>query len=193
MRRGKPRSRRRAGSSTRSSAEHRRCGQTERDAHELPTFALKSGRASGNDRLLPEHHFQLVLAMALRQHELLVEAEALSSTRGRVDLKIRCRHQPDDRTCIELKIWGRNDFAETVDQLLGYTLPTDTFGGIVMIDRQAAPLAERYHQKVLDSGRRGRAIEADPGLSPYVAFVTEHERAAAEPFRLYHFLIQLPS
>lgn len=165
-----------------------------RDAHELPSFALKSGRAEGNDRLLPEHHFQLVLAMALRQHGLVVEAEALSSIRGRVDLKIRHPGDGDRRTCVELKIWGRNDYADTVGQLLGYTLATDTFGVIVMIDRGLAPLAPRYHQRVLDDGKRGQLLAPRVGRpgGPYLGFLTEHPRATAPALRLYHFLVQLP-
>ena len=54
--------------------------------------------------------------MALQQHPLLIEAEALSSARGRSDLKTRWPAQPDRRACIEIKIWGRTGYADVITQ-----------------------------------------------------------------------------
>lgn len=162
---------------------------------EYPGFALKSVHASGNSRLLPEQNFQLGLLLALQQRDLLVEAEALSSARGRSDLKIRWPQAPDRRSCIEIKIWGRNDYADIVTQLLEYALPDDDFGCVVMIDRQSRPLRHAYWETVLQSGALGTvhwpAVDTNDASLTYPAFLTEHPRASGLPLRIYHFLVQL--
>lgn len=162
---------------------------------EYPTMALKSSRASGNQRLLPEYHFQLNLLMALDQHGLLVEAEALSGERGRSDIKVRWPPEPERRACIEIKIWGRNDYADVVEQILGYAVPEDDFGCVVMIDRQARPLAKTYHEEVLQGGTRGTLLSpvANDEMGIYPAFISSHDRPSGRPIRIYHFLVQLPA
>jgi hypothetical protein len=167
-----------------------------RDLLEYPSIFIRSAqRLKGNDRLQPEQSFQLSLLMALRQRELLVEAEALSSIRGRSDLKIRWPSEPDRRTCTELKIWGRNDFAQVIEQLIGYALLDDDFACIVMLDRLARPLDSAYLSTILADGQAGilRWQRSDrPASSGCLSFVTEHERTQGRPLRVYHFLVQLP-
>lgn len=165
---------------------------------EYPTWALRSGHASGNARLLPEQHFQLGLLTALQQRDLLLEAEGLSSAGGRADVKVRWPPAPARRACVELKIWGRNDHRDVASQLLGYAIPEDDFGVVVVLDRQSRPLPALYRSECL--GERSGAVcrwpagEADEaGAVSYPAFVTEHERASGRPLRVYHFLVQLPS
>ena len=168
-----------------------------RSVVEYPTWALRSGRASGNARLLPEQHFQLSLLTALHQRDLLLEAEGLSSAGGRADLKARWPPEPTRRACIEIKIWGRNDYRDVVSQILGYAIPEDDFACVIMLDRQARPLRELYHDECI-GGRPGSSLRwptltADSAESAsHPAFVTEHERAGGRPLRVYHFIVQLP-
>ena len=165
-----------------------------RSVVEYPTWTLRSSRASGNARLLPEQHFQLSLVTALHQRDLLVEAEGLSSAGGRADVKVRWPPDPARRSCTEIKIWGRNDYREVTAQLLGYAVPEDDFACVVMIDRQARPLRAPYRDECL--GGAGGAVLWPPPGSPstpsYPAFVTRHDRAPGRPLRVYHFLVQLP-
>ena len=165
-----------------------------RDLVEYPTLALKSGAAAGNNRLLPEQHFQLTLLMALRQRDLLVEAESLSSQRGRSDLKIRWPNEPDQRACTEVKLWGRPGHKSVIGQLLGYALPDDDFGCIVMLDRCARPLREAYEQQALDADSSATTMRwASTADAPeYPMLLTEHSRDIGRSLRIYHFLIQLP-
>lgn len=162
---------------------------------EFPAWCLKSGGGSGNPGLLPEQHFQLSLLTALRQRDLMVEAEALSSARGRADLKVRFTTGAE-RACVELKIWGRNDYREAVRQVLGYAVPEDTFAAVVMVDRQRRPLAVEYRSTCLATASPRQlfpaeaAGEAAPGQP---SLVTEHPRDGGPPIRVYHFLVQLPA
>lgn len=168
-----------------------------RDVIEFPHLALKpdatrkSSTGSGNQTLLPEVHFQLQLLVALRQRELLVEPEPLSSTRGRADLKIRWPQETDRRACIETKIWGRNH-RDVVRQLLGYTLDGDGFAGVVMVDRQARSLRDAYKSECLDGDTGGQMLWEDGNDGNPLALVTQHERDRGMPIRIYHFLVQLP-
>lgn len=165
-----------------------------RSVVEYPTWALRSGRASGNARLLPEQYFQLSLLTALHQRDLLVEAEGLSSGGGRADVKARWPPDPARRACVEIKIWGRNDYRDVVSQLLGYAVPQDDFAAVIMLDRQARPLRDPYLRECL-AARPGHLVHGPvkgAETTAYPAFVTEHDRASGRPLRVYHFLVQLP-
>jgi AAA domain len=164
-----------------------------RSVVEYPTWALRSGRASGNARLLPEQYFQLSLVTALHQRDLLVEAEGLSSAGGRADVKARWPPDPARRACTEIKIWGRNDYRDVVAQVLGYTTPEDDFACVVMIDRQARSLRAPYREDCLVA-TGGAVLWPSDGTetTSYPAFVTRHERASGRPLRVYHFIVQLP-
>jgi len=156
-----------------------------------PDKADKRGKGeSGNDRLMPEAHFQLSLLLALAQHGWQVEAEGWSVT-GRSDLKVQ--RGAGGRTCIELKIWGRNAYQSTTEQVVSYALPTDEFASVVMIDRQLDSLFSRY-SKLLTAGSHRIIARAQPataaGAGPH--FVTEHTRATGQPLRVHHYLVQLP-
>ena len=164
---------------------------------EFPTWHLRSAStASGNDRLLPEQHFQLGLLTALLQQELLAEPEALSSERGRADVKVRWPPNPARRTCIELKVWGGTGYKEVVEQVLGYVVPGDDFGCVVMIDRQSKPLRERYFQECLNGGTVGTMVWPKNGGAAerlsYPAFITEHPQPSGGHVRIHHILVQLP-
>jgi hypothetical protein len=165
-----------------------------RSVVEYPTTFIREDRKGGNDRLQPEHSFQLSLLTALHQHPILVEAEALSSERGRTDLKIRWPAQPDRRACIEIKIWGRNH-ADIITQLMRYALLDDDFGCVVMVDRNKRSLADAYEQTIL-TGQPAcellwtRSEDSPPGC---LYFVTEHARPQGQALRIYHFLVQLPA
>lgn len=162
-----------------------------RDVIEFPAVALKGSSGNGNGTLLPEVYFQLQLLLALRQRELLVEPEPLSSTRGRTDLKIRWPREHDRRACIETKIWGRNHQA-VVEQLLGYTLIDDAFACVVMIDRQARSLRTAYQSECLDGDKCGKILWQSHEEGNPLTFVTSHARDRGRPIRVYHFLVQLP-
>jgi hypothetical protein len=167
-----------------------------RSVVEYPAMFIRSDRkGSSNDRLQPERSFQLSLLTTLHQHSLIVEAEALSSERGRSDLKIRWSAQPERRACIEIKIWGRNDYADVIAQLMGYALLDDEFGCVVMVDRMQRPLAPAYERALLTEQPAiilswSRSDDGPPGC---LAFITEHARSQGRPLRIYHFLVQLPA
>lgn len=145
----------------------------------------------GNERLLPEAHFQLSLLLALQQLGLQVEAEGWSGE-GRTDLKVMERKEGGKRATIELKIWGRNHDEHATKQVLGYAQPRDDFAAVVTIDRQANPLRDRYESRMLALGYRLGDSATDAGLfGPQ--FVTEHSRSTGTSIRVHHYLVQLPS
>src|SRR5690606_25698050 len=89
---------------------------------EFPAAALKrDARRNDNSALQPEAFFQMHAIVALLQHErdIIAEPEALSmSSQGRSDIKVRFRHDPTRRACVEFKIFGRKD-SEVVKQVIG--------------------------------------------------------------------------
>lgn len=155
-------------------------------------LTLKPRRgAQGNARVMPESHFQFSLLLALQQNGWTVNAEAWSVS-GRSDLEVV---SPDDdaRACIELKIWGRNDYLDVVDQALGYALPSDDVACVVMLDRSARALFPEYRAKVIHAKGYILLGEAADDAATMPQFVTEHLRSGAAPMRVHHFLLQLPS
>lgn len=157
----------------------------------LSLKASHGAQGNGNARLMPEAHFQAFLLLALQQNGWVVNAEAWSVA-GRSDLEVV---SPDDgaRACIELKIWGRNDYLDVVEQALGYALPSDSAACVVMLDRATRPLVPEYRAKVVQT--RGYAVigEAADVATTMPQLVTEHPRPGAAPLRVHHFLLQLPS
>jgi hypothetical protein len=152
---------------------------------------LKPESEPGNKRLLPEAHFQLSLLLALQQQGWHVEAEGWSGG-GRTDLKVMQRREDGERATVELKIWGRNDYAQSTDQVLGYAQPNDAFAAVVMIDRQQQPLPARYRKLIDGLGYTIVACSTDmPGQAPQL--VTEHPRVTGRSVRVHHYLVQLPS
>jgi hypothetical protein len=164
--------------------------QWARSTVEYPSWSLR-GKGAGNERLLPEQHFQLSLLTALCQHDFVVEAEGLSSGRGRSDIKVRDARESARRACMEVKLWGHTGYREVVAQALGYVVPEDDFACVVMVDRQERPLGVVYREQCLgaEGGRFG--VEEAEGIA-YPALVTRHERAGGRAVRVYHFLVQLP-
>jgi type II secretory pathway predicted ATPase ExeA len=161
-------------------------GQWARATVEYPSWALR-GKGTGNERLLPEQHFQLSLLTALCQNEeLLVEAEGLSSGRGRADVKIRDASDPRRRACVEVKLWGGTGYREVVTQALGYVVPEDDFACVVMVDRLSRSLAQAYREQCLEGAQVEATGEAYPALA------SRHERPGQKPVRVWHFLVQLP-
>jgi hypothetical protein len=163
---------------------------------EFPTWHLRSPQSSGNDRLLPEQHFQLGLLTALLQRDLLAEPEPLSSTRGRADVKVRWPPDPTRRACIEVKVWGGTGYKDVVEQVLGYAVSGDEFACVVMVDRQSRPLSDCYLNECLRSGTLGEIIWPNDGASPpqvsYPAFITRHPLSSGGYLRVHHVLVQLP-
>ncbi|KYF77270.1 hypothetical protein BE11_17850 [Sorangium cellulosum] len=165
---------------------------------EFPTWHLRLSPAAGNARLLPEQHFQLCLLTALLQLDLLAEPEALSSGRGRADLKVRWSPDPGRRrACIEVKLWGGTGYKDVVEQVLGYAVNGDDFACVVMVDRQSKPLHVRYREECLRAGTLGEIVWPD-GEGPrsqirYPAFITRHPQASGGHLRVHHILVQLPS
>ncbi len=161
-----------------------------RSVVEHPAPFLRTTAEPGNAGLALEQSFQLGLLHALRQHDLFVEPEPLSSVRGRVDLKVRPASGLDQRMCIELKIWGRKH-KTVVDQLLDYVVPGDAFACVVMIDRHERPLRDVYLEECIPRG--ADLVWQDAAASPcHPALVTGHARPAGGRLRIYHFLVQLP-
>ena len=164
--------------------------QWARTTVEYPSWSLR-GKGAGNERLLPEQHFQLSLLTALCQHDFVVEAEGLSSGRGRSDIKVRDARDSVRRACMEVKLWGHTGYREVVTQALGYVVPEDEFACVVMVDRQERPLAVVYRDQCLGAVVSGFGVEEAEGIA-YPAIVTRHERAGGKGLRVYHFLVQLP-
>ena len=157
---------------------------------EYPAGMLRESTKTGNNRLLPEVSFQMALLQAFRLRDLRAEPEALSSGAGRSDIKVRLPSDDSVRTCVDLKIWGRNDYRDVTRQVVGYSVPEDSFAAVVMVDRQARELGAPYRTECID-GLDKVAIEAE-GDHPAPRYVTRHLRAEGQPLRVYHFLLQLP-
>lgn len=163
---------------------------------EFPGHFVRRDGGSGNGGLRPEQDFQLSLLFALRQTGYVVEAEALSGQRGRSDVKVRLPTDLSRRACVELKIWGRNDYAEVVQQVLGYAGPADRFACAVMIARRAGPLLKAYEATCLS----GAAVDSgcppltrEPGQrARHPATTTRHTVAGGSELRIHHFIIELP-
>jgi hypothetical protein len=160
---------------------------------EFPAAALKhdAQAAAGNAGLHSEAFFQMHAIVALLQHErhLTAEPEALSMrVAGRSDIKVRSRHDPARRACVEFKIYGRNDH-EVVKQVIGYAAPEDTFAAVVSVDRQGRDLRPVFEEKCFDGAPYEQKHDAAPVLHP--AFCTVHAREGCGPLRVWHFLVQL--
>ncbi len=159
---------------------------------EFPAAAVRAGTNKGNADLQPEAFFQIHAIVALLQHErdLTAEPEPLSmKSRGRADIKVRSRHEPTRRACVEFKIFDRND-AEVVSQVIGYAAPGDTFAAVVSVDRWTRPLRPAYEAKCFVDAPRESTHDPPPGmLQP--AFYTVHTREGYAPLRVWHFLVQL--
>ena len=163
---------------------------------EFPTWHLRPSQSAGNARLLPEQHFQLCLLTALLQRDLLAEPEALSSGRGRADVKVRWSPDPARRACIEVKVWGGTGYKDVVEQVLGYAVPGDEFACVVMVDRQSRPLHERYREECLRASTLGEIVwpdrEGARSQVLYPAFITQHPQPSGGLLRVHHILVQLP-
>lgn len=161
---------------------------------EFPAAALKRdvSAKSDNSALQPEVFFQMHAIVALLQHEhdLIAEPEALSmGIQKRSDIKVRSRHDPTRRACVEFKIFGRKD-AEVVKQVMGYAAPGDTFAAVVSVDRCKRPMRPEFEAKCfMGAPHDGTHNAPRPVLQP--AFYTEHAREEHSPLRVWHFLIQL--
>lgn len=160
---------------------------------EFPAAAVRGGESkSDNSALQPEAFFQMHAIVALLQHErdLTAEPEALSMrAAGRTDIKVRSRHDPTRRACVEFKIFGRKD-EEVVKQVVGYATPDDTFAAVVSVDRCKRPLRPEYEARCFtDATPDGRHDAPKPLLHP--AYYTDHPRAGFGPLRVWHFLVQL--
>jgi len=161
---------------------------------EFPAAALRRDAASkaNNSALQPEAFFQMHAIVALLQHErdLTAEPEALSmKSQGRSDIKVRSRHDPARRACVEFKIFGRNDH-EVVKQVIGYAAPNDTFAAVVTVDRCKRPLLPEFEGKCF-TGATPDAKHGAPSTVLQPAFHTEHAREGCGPLRVWHFLVQL--
>jgi hypothetical protein len=161
---------------------------------EFPAAALKQDAhtRTDNNGLAPEAFFQMHAIVALLQHErdVTAEPEALSmKPAGRSDIKVRSRHDPARRACVEFKIFGRND-AEVVKQVIGYAAPSDTFAAVVSVDRCRRPLRPVFEEGCFD-GAAPEATHDAPATVFQPAFFTEHYRENCGPLRVWHFLVQL--
>jgi hypothetical protein len=160
---------------------------------EFPAAALKhdARAAAGNAALHSEAFFQMHAIVALLQHEphLTAEPEALSTrVAGRSDIKVRSRHDPARRACIEFKIFGRDD-REVVKQVLGYATAEDTFAAVVSVDRQRRALRPAFEERCFEGAPHETKHDAAPVVYP--AFYTVHAREGCRSLRVWHFLVQL--
>lgn len=157
---------------------------------EHPNFAIRSGR-TGNDALRPEAYFQISLLHALRQHPLLQsEAEALSGGSGRADVKVRWSRAPlRNRSTIEVKIFGRKNYREVIQQAIDYSVSGDAFACVVMVDHHERPLRAAYRTACI--GEERVEWEAPEGRGVQPVFRTAHALSAGRQLRVYHFLVQL--
>lgn len=161
---------------------------------EFPAAALKQDAhtTTDNSGLHPEAFFQMHAIVALLQHErdVTAEPEALSMrSAGRSDIKVRSRHDPARRACVEFKIFGRKD-NEVVRQVIGYAAQNDTFAAVVTVDRCKRPLRPAFEARCFDGALHDTKHDA-PATVIYPAFCTEHARDGWGPLRVWHFLVQL--
>jgi hypothetical protein len=161
---------------------------------EFPAAAVRpdKGATPGNGALQHEAFFQMHALVALLQHEthLTAEPEALSMrSAGRSDIKVRSRHDPTHRACVEFKIFGRQDNT-VVQQVIGYAAPTDTFAIVVSVDRYRRPLRPAYEAACFE-GAAAAATQEPPEGVVHPAFLTVHAREGYGPLRVWHVLVQL--
>lgn len=111
------------------------------------------------------------------------------SVGGRADLKVT---SGEHRACIELKVWGRNDYLDVIGQVCGYALTSDDAAFVVMLDRSARPLVPEYRARLIDDQSHRVVGQADNGVM-MPQLTTEHSRPGTDPLRVHHFLLQLTS
>lgn len=154
---------------------------------EYPAAAVRD-----DGSLQPEAFFQMhaLVALLQQEHELTAEPEALSMRpQGRSDIKVRSRHDPARRACVELKIFGRKG-TEVVKQVIDYSAPWDTFAAVVSVDRARRPLRPAYEGRCFVNASPAGSHDA-PADVPQPVFYTDHVREGHGPLRVWHFLLQL--
>jgi len=80
-------------------------------------------------------------------------AESLKCNEGETDLILFGKDNFGNRleAISEFKVWGRNDYKETIKQLKSYLTSFENFGIIVMINPNKSSITQKYKEEIIDS------------------------------------------
>ncbi len=144
--------------------------------------------SEGGKRLVPEAVFAAFLALGFELLGWQTEREAQNAA-GRTDIKLR-RNGSGSVAIIEVKIWGRNDFADAQRQVESYWSAGVEAGAVVQItDSEIDDWPQTYRRRCLTQ----MEAEVVPSLdSPIRArFAVTSQATDGQPARVEHFLLRL--
>jgi Holliday junction resolvase-like predicted endonuclease len=139
--------------------------------------------------IVPEAVFSAGLVLGLEPRGWKVEREAQSAT-GRTDIKARHDRFGEQWIVVEVKIWGRNDYADIHSQVTSYwTKDVVALATVMVADHQDQNWAAEYANKCLNGKVESHNHkEPSPALAGH--FVARSNDCPVE--ETDHFLLQLP-
>jgi len=149
--------------------------------------ACKVG-ALGSKVPLPESVLSAVLGVGLEQSGWSAEREALSG-QGRADLKLTAE---GGTALVEAKIWGRNNWRESQEQIERLWAPGVTWAAVVMfLMGGSCGTAGEYWARCLC--RPGRSVQPAQARPPLLGrFHVESVTRAGAHVSVEHLLVSLP-
>jgi hypothetical protein len=157
--------------------------------HRMASDFFRTDPKTKAREIVPEAVFSAGLVLGLEPRGWKVEREAQSAT-GRTDIKARHDRFGEQWIVVEVKIWGRNDYAEIHSQVTSYwTKDVVALATVMVTDHQDQGWADEYDKKCLD----GKVTSYDrkapsPMLSGH--FIARSDICLVE--ETDHFLLQLP-
>jgi hypothetical protein len=152
---------------------------------------FRPGSADRGKQIVPESVFAAFLALGLELLGWQSEREA-QHVAGRTDLKLRWNGSPDV-AIVEVKIWGRGSYRQTLSQLESY-FSTDTVAGAVVMltDAALSDWTEAYRRECLSCPGLKVTREDDPGSAYGLQWrSTTHRPEDAFRVEVDHFLLHL--
>ncbi len=156
--------------------------------HSLSADFFRPGTGGSGKQLVPEATFSAVLSMGFQNLGWRVEREAQYGA-GRTDLKLGLA-DTDDLALVEVKIWGRNDYAEVHGQLASYWSHRVTAGAVVMLTDQTVE-GERYRSVCLEPHGIEAPLVETPDLPIQARFTCPTTLDDGSEVRIDHFLLRL--
>ena len=119
-----------------------------------------------------------------------------SRTLGRSDLLLPSNDELRRRVRFEFKVWGRNDYAGVVDQLIGYMTDQEDIGVVYMVNPNKSDIAQIYRQVVVfeqpsyvSGSMRERPARPDVADLPH--FLSIHLSPRGRRVTIYHIVHNL--
>jgi hypothetical protein len=156
--------------------------------HAMAPDFYRPGDGRGDKRLLPETSFSAFLALGLTLLGWQVEREAQHGA-GRTDLKLR-RPGADEVALVEVKIWGRNDYAAAQQQVESYWASAEVrAAAVVMIaDRPPPAWPTLYKERCLPD----RSVTVRAEDAPVAQIAAQGRSPAGFDTAVDHLLLPLP-